>query len=526
MFIDSKSKLLDLVLEEKPKTKPALEKLKRHFARQRGDCLISNSDLLREYRRQVKTGRLEKSAHLENLLRTKKTRTLSGVTPVAVFTKAYPCPGNCVYCPTFEDIPKSYLADEPAVMRAEMNEYDPVRQIWSRLQQYKNIGHPTDKIELIIKGATWSAYPPEYQKWFITRCFQTCNQETPPADLKFLKEKETTLRAEQQRNETGPHRVIGINVETRPDLIDPSEISRLRSFGVTKVEIGVQSIYDEVLELIERGHQVADTVRATRLLKEAGFKVGYHIMPNLPGSDRDKDLEMFKTLFNDARFQPDNLKIYPCVVLPNSQLHKWYQQGEFRPYSQEELVNLLVDIKQLLPAYVRVDRVGRDIPVGNIAAGYKKSNIRQIVQDTLRRQGQTCRCVRCREIRQKTEGTKPTKLRRLKYPASDGTEIFLEYIGGDEWHLLAMLRLRLNADRRAIVRELHTYGVSLPLQSDKKGIQHRGLGKKLLKQAEDTARTNGYRELIVIAGIGVREYYRKLNYELRETYMVKNLTEE
>ncbi|MBU0708976.1 tRNA uridine(34) 5-carboxymethylaminomethyl modification radical SAM/GNAT enzyme Elp3 [Patescibacteria group bacterium] len=526
--------LLQSLLKEASKTSPksrqALETLKHKFARKHGTNLPRNSSLLKVYRKLVLLRKLPVNKRIETLLQLKTTRTLSGVTPVAIFTKPYFCPGECIYCPTAPEVPKSYLPDEPAVMRAELNNYDPKAQILSRLKQYQNIGHSTEKIDLIIKGGTWSAYPPNYQRSFITNCYQACNA-SPQQIIGIIPKTGMipiiSLAKAQKINETAKHRIIGINIETRPDLINGEEIQRLRNFGVTRVEIGVQSIYDDVLELIDRGHTVSDTVKATKLLKDAGFKVGYHMMPGLPGSSAKRDLEMFRIIFSDPRFQPDMLKIYPCIITSNTKLAEWYKQGKYKPYTNTELINLLVEIKRGLPTYVRVDRLGRDIPAPNIVAGCKKSNIRQIVQEEMRRRGLQCKCIRCQEIRDQEIQRQDINLNIEKYDASEGTEFFI-YISAISMakplrKLLALLRLRFTSDNRAIIRELHTYGESIPLKQKGESAQHKGLGKRLMKEAERICIKEGFKKLFVISGIGAREYYRKLGYKLEGTYMVKLL---
>jgi len=324
--------------------------------------------LLKAYRSLVKSGNIKPNLILENLLKTRKIRTLSGIASITAITKPYPCPGKCLYCPNEIDMPKSYLANEPACMRAVLTKFDPYRQVKTRLNSLKLAGHLTDKIELIVLGGTWSAYPKIYQTWF--RCFDACNQK----NAKSLKEA-------QKINEKAKHRIIGLTLETRPDYVTPQEIKRMRELGCTRVELGVQSIYDNVLKYNKRGHNI-DTIKvATKLLKNAGLKVTYHMMLNLPGSNLKKDEKMFEELFSNPAFQPDQLKIYPCVVLKTSPLYKLWKQGKYRPYSEKQLVNLLIKIKKKIPPYVRIIRVIRDIPSQSIIAGNKLSNLRQIIKD-------------------------------------------------------------------------------------------------------------------------------------------------
>ncbi|MBU1110539.1 tRNA uridine(34) 5-carboxymethylaminomethyl modification radical SAM/GNAT enzyme Elp3 [Patescibacteria group bacterium] len=537
--------ILTRLFEQKPQDKIALEEIKRKFARAHQCSMPRNSDILSALRQemtsfQTNTEVTEQAKNLMELLKIRKVRTLSGVTPVAIFTKPYPCPGNCIYCPDVKQVPKSYLPDEPAVMRAEDNNYNPQLQISSRLRQYHNIGHPTDKIDLIIKGGTWSAYSHAYQEKFIKECFKVCNRRHFSNDgtitINISDTAELGLAEVQKINETAKHRIISINIETRPDLISEKEIDRLRRLGVTKVEIGVQTLDDRILKLCCRGHTVDDTVLATKLLKDAGFKVGYHIMPNLPGSTPQKDLQVFKMLFSDPRFQPDMLKIYPCLVTPHTELANWVKKGQYESYADNELVELLVEVKKLIPGYVRIDRLGRDIPIKNIIAGFKKSNLRQIIQERMHEESKHCQCIRCQEVRDTKFEPKDLCLKRKEYSASGGKEVFLWYqseIGFNPktgfnpksnpiGKLYALLRLRFTSRGEAIIRELHTYGISTPVSQKNSDLtQHQGLGKKLILEAEKICRDNNLIKLKIISGVGVRNYYRNLGYKLRGTYMYK-----
>jgi len=450
-------------------------------------------------------------------------RTLSGVTPVAVLTKPFPCPGSCIYCPHEENVPVSYLAQEPAVMRAITNRYNPFDQVSYRLNQYIKTGHITQKVELIILGGSWSSYPFEYRKEFVKSCLDALN-----------KKKSESFEEAASINEKAEHRMVGLSIETRPDLITPKEISRMRNLGVTKVELGVQTTDEEILKLIRRGHGVKEVKKATQLLKDAGFKVLYHIMPGLPGASPKKDLEVFDILFQNSAFQPDMLKIYPCVVVSQTELYHWFKEGKYVPYANSELLDLLIKIKGKIPPYVRLMRLFRDIPANYIQGGSKKSNLREIIREELERRGLACQCIRCREIRNQTP-EKNLTLKRINYEASQGREIFLEYIDSQD-RIYALLRLRIPSyvfkkseslfkvlGNSSIIREIHVYGVSTPL-SNKGKVQHRGLGKKLIEKAQEiTQREFGLGKMAVISGIGVREYYRKLGFKLQETYMVKEL---
>jgi len=479
--------------------------------------------LLSAYHKLLKHGSIKRQEKLEKLLKKREIRTLSGVAPIAVLTKPYQCPGQCVFCPSENKMPKSYLANEPAVMRAILCKFDPFKQVKMRLAALKMTGHDTDKCELIVMGGTWSYLPKKYQDWFIKRCFDGFNNRVSKNLAQALK-----------RNETAKYRVIGLTLETRPDYINVAEIKRMRELGCTRVEIGVQTIDDKILKLNKRGHLVEQIIKATKLLKDAGFKISYHLMPNLPGSNPAKDLAMFKKIFSDQNFQPDMLKIYPCVVTKTSELYKWLKLGKYKPYSDKQLLELLIKIKKIIPPYVRISRLIRDIPKESILAGNKISNLRQLIQEEFKRTGQVCQCIRCREARNQTIKLKSVKLKVIKYKASDGLEYFLSYESKDNKTLFAFLRLRVSKNPNqellkalpelkdaAIIREVHTYGQLIPLNTNQKAIQHLGLGKRLIQEAEKITQKQGFKKIAVISGIGVREYYKKLGYQLENTYMVK-----
>jgi elongator complex protein 3 len=498
-----------------------LDAIKRRAAFRYKSRVPSNINLLQAYHKLIAANKVKKSPTLEQLLKTRKVRTLSGIAAITVITKPYNCPGKCLYCPTEKDMPKSYLANEPACMRAVLTEFNPYRQVNARLKSLKMTGHVTEKIELIALGGTWSAYPKIYQNWFIKRCFDACNGIVSK-----------TLKSAQKRNETTKNRVIGLTLETRPDFITSREVKRLRELGCTRVEMGVQSIYDDVLQKNKRGHNTNAVIKATKLLKDAGFKITYHMMPNLPGSNIEKDEKMFEELFSNPDFQPDQLKIYPCAVLKTAPLYKLWKQGKYKPYTEKQLIDLLIKIKEKIPPYVRIVRMIRDIPAQSIVAGNKVSNLREIIAQKMKSENKKCRCIRCREIRSTKFEIRNAKLIRRDYGASNGKEIFLSFEDTKNDKILAFLRLRLSNSWTlpgikdcAIIRELHTYGQTLALsQKTKNAQQHKSLGRKLMEQAEKIVKSEtDYKKLAVIAGIGVREYYKKLGYKLKGTYMVKNL---
>ncbi len=536
--VDAVGLLLEQIAETLPQQRDQLRALKARVASHTHTPLIRNDALLARYRREVTQGLRRPNAQLERILRLNRVRSESGMATVTVMTKPYACPGRCVYCPTEARAPKSYLTNEPAMLRALRNDYDPARQVASRLQALQETGHPTDKIELIIKGGTWSFYPEDYQQEFIHQCYEAANTfaygSTPERQHAH---QPTGWETVQQQHETARHRIIGITVETRPDYVTPDEIRRLRLLGVTRVELGVQTLEESVLALTVRDHGTAEVRQATRLLKNAGFKVAYHLMPNLPGATPHSDLESARTMFTDPAYCPDAVKLYPCVVIATAELYQWWQDGRYQPYDDATLLELLAEIKQLTPPYVRLERIIRDIPSTSIVAGCRVTNLREAVACRLREQRRRCRCIRCRQVRSETTGT--FQLSRLDYEASDGHEVFLSFDDPATDHLAAFLRLRIPASHTqdptngsfpvltgaALIRELHAYGPHLPLGHHTNGaIQHHGFGQRLLGEAERIAKEEyGLTRVAVIAGVGVRAYYRRWGYALQDTYMVKSL---
>ena len=509
--------IINSILSQKKITEKKLDALKRRASLKFKSPIPTNIKLLKSYHDIAAKNKNKKSIILENILKTRKVRTLSGIVAITVITKPYSCPGKCLYCPQEKDMPKSYLANEPACMRAVLTKFDPYKQTKARLDSLKMTGHSTDKIELIVLGGTWSFYPKTYQNWFIKRCFDAANNKTSK-----------TLQRTQKINESANHRIIGLTLETRPDFINKEEIQRMRELGCTRVELGMQSIYDDVLKKNNRGHNLEKTIKATKLLKNAGIKITYHMMPGLPGSSIKKDEKMFEELFSNPNFQPDQLKIYPCVVLKNAPLYKLWKNKKYKPYTDKQLLNLLIKIKAKIPPYVRIVRIIRDIPSQSIIAGNKISNLRQIIQQKKTK----CRCIRCREIRNSKFKIQNSKLLRREYNASGGKEIFLSFEDTKNDKILAFLRIRLTNEWSlsalrgcALIRELHTYGQAVAIsQKFKNAQQHKSLGKQLMTEAEKIAKNEfKFKKIAVIAGIGVREYYKKLGYKLKETYMIKNL---
>jgi elongator complex protein 3 len=524
--------------KSKPISETRLSKIKRKASGIYKNPCPTNIEILAEYRKMVKNGEISKNEIIEKTLITKEVRTDSGVAVVAILTKPYPCPGKCAYCPDEKDMPKSYLSNEPAVMRAVLTKFHPYSQVQARINSLEATGHRTDKIEIIVMGGTFSYLPKRYQNWFIRECFRACNEFGKKNGVY----KNLNLEEQQSKNEKAQKRIVGLTLETRPDYIDEKEIIQMRKLGATRVELGIQSIYEDVLKLIKRGHGVKEIISATKLLKEAGFKINYHMMPELPGASLKKDVAMFKEIFQNPNFQPDMIKIYPCVVVKNTLLYKWLQSGKYQPYSDEERLEMLSEIKKNLPYYVRVTRLIRDIPSTSIIAGNKITNLRQTLESKAKTENWKCKCIRCREIRQDEEiDEKNLSIFRENYDASDGKEIFLTFEDKERKHLYSMLRLRINEqevnqkkDQRhfipelqnaAIIREVHTYGKLVAVKSkDEKSAQHIGLGKRLMAEAEKIAKEEfGAKKIAVISGVGVRGYYLKQGYRLQGTYMIKKI---
>lgn len=483
--------------------------------------------LVAAYRELTEDGIWEPDPGLLARIRLKPVRTLSGVTTVTVLTKPYPCAAACIFCPTDDRMPKSYLPNEPGAARGLELAYDPYAQVTSRMQALNDVGHPTDKIELLILGGTWSCYKRDYQEWFVRRCFEAMN------DLKG----ELSLAENHHINETADHRNVGLVIETRPDYIDEDEIAWLRKLGVTKVQMGAQSLDDRILTLNRRGHTVAETHRAVALLRAAGFKIVLHWMPNLLGATPKSDREGFAGLWVDLC--PDELKIYPTQLLANAELYQYWQRGEYTPYTTQELIDLIADIKPTIPRYCRVNRIIRDIPSTEVVDGNKRTSLRQDVHAEMARRGTHCECIRCREVRGKAVNVSDLHLEELVYPAGGAQEHFLSFITpdhGDQVSRIAgFLRLSLpgldspktgipDLDGAAIIREVHVYGQSLEIGEDGQGVaQHSGLGTQLLANADRIAHQHGYRQIAVIAAVGTAQYYLQRGFERGELYLTKRL---
>jgi elongator complex protein 3 len=504
-------------------------------------------------------------------LRLRPVRTLSGVTPVTVLTKPFPCPGTCIFCPNDLRMPKSYLADEPGAQRAEDNRFDPYLQTWNRLAAYRSMGHPTDKVELIVLGGTWSHYPEPYQIWFVSRCFEALSdfgarrdgraaagrasvdyRELAPLDGRaadegaynraiarhlasrhagaLLHQSESAswdaLAAAQRRNEAAAARCVGLVLETRPDQIDAAETRRLRRLGATKIQLGVQSLDDEILRRNRRGHDVAATRSAFAVLRAAGFKLHAHWMPNLLGATPARDAADYRRLFDDAAFRPDELKLYPCLLVESAALAAHHARGEWQPYGDEALTGLLADCIEATPRWCRLTRVVRDFSAHDVTAGTHVANLREVAERALSARGGRAREIRSREVRGRAVAAGELRLRDTAYDTSIGREHFLEFVTADD-RLAAFARLALPDERAAdrelahsaLLREVHVYGASLPLGSRAApAAQHAGLGRALVDAASECARAAGFGSLAVISAVGTRPYYRKLGFRDGELY--------
>jgi len=492
----------------------------RHHPGSSGGYLAKHV-LVAAYHQLIDNGEWEDDPGILERIRMKPVRTLSGVTTVTVLTKPYPCPGKCIFCPTDERMPKSYLPDEPGARRGLEHNYDPYGQVLSRLQGLEAVGHPVEKVELLILGGSWCAYRNDYQEWYLKRCFDAMNGVDA-----------VTLEEGQILNETASSRNVGLVIETRPTDINPRTLMRLRRLGVTKVQMGAQSLDDGILALNQRGHTVEDTHKAVALLRAAGFKVVLHWMPNLLGATPASDRLDFTRLWDDLC--PDEIKIYPTQLLANAELYDYWQRGEYTPYSTEELVDLIADIKPTIPRYCRVNRVVRDIPSENVVAGNKRTSLRLDVQAELARRGTPCQCIRCREVRQQSVVADSINLEDFVYTAGGAEEHFLSFVTPAD-RLAGFLRLSLpgeaspatklgDLEGAAIIREVHVFGQSLAVGAEREGAaQHAGLGTELLLHAQKISSERGFKRLAVIAAVGTRLYYLQRGFERGELYLVKNL---
>jgi elongator complex protein 3 len=487
------------------------------------DGMPKNSDILKFAE--------EDEERAQKVLKTKPMRTISGIANIAIMARPAPCGGGCIYCPKGKDAPQSYTGKEPATRRAIRNEYDPFDQVHDRLGQYEKNGHSIDKSKLIVMGGTFPFQDPDYQREFLKEAFNGFN--TYRGD----NEKVDSLEEAKQINETAEIRNVGVTFETRPDICETEHIDRILEMGGTRTEMGVQTVFDETHEITNRGHGMDKVIEATKRLKNAGFKVAYHLMLGLPGEGYEEDIEKFRKTFNDSDLQPDEVKIYPCEVIQGTELYRQYEEGDFEPISDEEAKERLKKAqKDIIPPHVRVKRVMRDIPSTEVDAGPQLTNMRQMALQELREEGERCRCIRCREVGhvKRTHDLEPQKenieLVERGYKASGGHEYFQSFEDTENDIILGFTRLRAPEesfrpeidDETLIVRQLKVLGSATDIGSEG-DVQHRGYGRQLMENAEDKARELGREKVVVISAVGTREYYRKLGYEKEGPYMVKNL---
>jgi elongator complex protein 3 len=513
---------------------------------------------------------------LKKYLHTKPTRTISGVAVVAIMTKPFPCPhGKCAQCPGgiqsfFGDVPQSYTGKEPATMRAIRNNYDSYLQVFNRLEQYVVLGQNPEKVELIIMGGTFPSFPKDYQEEFVIYAFKAMNdfselfykkgkRNSEKAEFDIIKfkdffelpgqvgSKERTmsihkkllalkrqvkngLEAEQKTNEHANIRCVGLTIETRPDYARLEHCNDMLRLGCTRVELGVQSVYDSALERINRGHDVNESIIATRTLKDLGFKINYHMMLGMPGIDFLQDITGLKQLFDNQDFRPDMLKLYPCMVLRGTKLYDDWKNGFYKPLTTEQAVRLITEFKKHVPEYVRIMRVQRDIPTKMTEDGVDKTNLRQYISQKMKQENLSCRCIRCREIKN-NEIKGKVSIKLIDYSASGGEEYFVSLENKDRIVGFCRLRFPSQSLRKeittdsALIRELHVYGAAVKIGSKGTGKsgQHKGFGKQLLRAAENIASKTGKKKMIIISGVGARDYYRKLGYKKEGPYMIKAL---
>lgn len=575
---------LDKILKLHPKDKNGI------FSR---DSIIAGLQYFAKSENAVEAGfepvDIERFEDITDAIKLKPMRTVSGVTTVTVLTKPFACPGQCVFCPNDVRMPKSYIASEPGAQRALMNRFSPYGQVFNRLQALKNIGHPTQKIELLILGGTWSYYPQKYKVWFIHECFRAMNDFSRKYDLsidvesnnqeelkivnirqdlkedfndklretygnkpynqliqtkefkevftdKIITERDVTwemLEKEQEFNSTSNSRCVGLVLETRPDSINPKEVLDLRKLGATKIQLGIQTLDDRISDLNKRGEHRVDTALAFQLLRAGGFKIHAHIMPNLYGSTPELDLQVYKELFESEDYKPDELKIYPTSIIKNTELYTLWQEGKHTPYTTQELVDLIAACMENTPEYCRLTRIIRDIPSTEIESGNKTTNLREIVEFKLEKEGRRNENIRAREVKTKSLKFEDLKLVEVPYSTQLANEVFLQYVTSKN-EIAGFLRLSLPTNKQniiteelnecAIIREVHVYGPSMELSKDSTGqAQHLGLGSKLIERAKEITKESGFERLAVISSIGTREYYDKRGFKLDKYYQIADL---
>ena len=514
--------LIDALSRKQPLTGKKYNRTMRDYVRL-GLPWVNKGQLIDIYARLCERGLMEFQPELRIRLQMKPTRSQAGVTVVTVLTKPYPCPGECIFCPTDVRMPKSYLHDEPGAQRAERHGFDPFAQTTARIRALEQIGHPVEKIELLILGGTWSSYRRDYQEWFVKRCLDAINEVEA-----------SSLVEAQEINALGKRRNVGLVVETRQDRIDEEELRWLRTLGVTKVQVGIQSLDEHILAINNRGHDVQATRNAFRLLRLAGFKIHGHWMANLLGATPESDIEDYARLWSDPAVQPDELKVYPCILVENAELYQYWLRGEYEPYSEDQVREVLINCMSQTPRWVRLNRVIRDFPTTNVVAGNKKANMRQLAQLELERRGLRGNDIRNREIRREKVRREDLALRIDTYETDATTEHFLSFETETE-RIAGFLRLSLpfrdtphpfpELHDHAMIREVHVYGPALDLGDESQGeAQHMGLGSELVDKAKEIAQEAGFGRLAVISAIGTRNYYAKHGFALDGLYMTTALS--
>lgn len=578
-YLDQFEQIIKEIEAKEKWGKNSLRKILPKYPRD-GKGIFSRDQIVQGYNELVRQSRTEKNPLIQERIKMKPTRTISGVAPVTVLTKPFPCPGKCIFCPNDVRMPKSYLADEPGAQRAERNHFDPYLQTYNRLQALKNIGHNTDKVELIVLGGTWSFYPEAYKIWFIKRCFDAMNDFGKDDQREEIKnqnlfeeadkipnrkvdgnrksynqiinevvvnngqqlinktERSSWSELEQQHklNEEAQSRCVGLVIETRPDYIDEKEVTKLRRLGATKIQIGIQSLNDKVMELNKRGHGAKETIEAIRLLRLGGFKIHAHWMPNLYGSSVKDDIEDFDKLW-EPPICPDELKIYPTSIIAKTELFDKFKEDKYQPYSYEELLKVLSTVMPKVPRYCRVTRVIRDIPSTDIVAGNKFTNFRQIAEQDIHKNGGIIQDIRSREIKNQEVSFEELELEQVSYKTSTGEEVFLSYKTKKDDKIVGFLRLAVfdkdlskkhfmhELKDSAIIREVHVYGKALKIDSkNKRAAQHIGIGSRLINITKDYIEKNTeFKRLAVISAIGTRKYYEKHDFKLDDLYMIYSL---
>ncbi len=544
MRIQNTEKYIELFKEISSKEKweeDSLNKILRRYKDEDGK-ILRNDELIKIYSQFTKDGNIEEERIVKERIRLRPTRSNSGVAVVTVLTKPFPCPGRCIYCPNDECMPKSYISSEPGAQRALASKFDPFAQVYNRLIALKNIGHNIEKVELIILGGTWSVYPKVYKLWFINQCYEAMNsisentkRYVKPREENFKKTTWEALEKNQEKNESAFCRNVGLVLETRPDYITENEVIEMRRFGATKIQIGIQSLSNKILEMNNVGRDVESVKKAFALLRRAGFKIHGHWMSNLYGSTVKSDIDDFKNLWKED-YCPDELKIYPTSVIPNTELSSLYEKGLHIPYTEEELVEVLSKTIPSTPRYCRLSRIIRDIPSNEIEAGNKKTNLRQIVENELQRKKVKLNDIRSREIKGESIEWKDIVLEKVEYKTSVSKEFFISYKTKKDDRICGFLRLSIpkndlinknfieELNGGSIIREVHVYGKVVGIQDESVGeSQHLGLGRSLVSIAEEISKKNKIKKVSVISAIGTRKYYEKLGYMKGELYMSKDI---